>query len=75
MIFKAERLQIDNNIWLLSYKRKQGRNFLLQWMCEKSDNEADIDVIPYKWLMIGQYTFYNWTITMYTGLSLVICVV
>ena len=25
--------------------------------------------------MIGQYIFYNWSITMYTGLSLVICFV
>ena len=32
------------------------------------------DVIQYKWPMIGQYnyTFYHWSIIMYTGLSLVI---
>ena len=28
-----------------------------------------------QWLMIGQYTFYQLLITMYTGLSLVICIV
>ena len=25
--------------------------------------------------MIGKYTIYHWLITMYTGLSLVICIV
>ena len=33
------------------------------------------DVIQYKWPMIGQYSFYHWSITMHTGLSFVICFV
>ena len=32
------------------------------------------DVIQYKWPMLGQYTFYHWSITMYASLSLIICI-
>ena len=31
------------------------------------------DVIQYKWPMTGQYKIYHWSITMYTGLLLVFC--
>ena len=33
------------------------------------------DVLQYKWPMIGQYTFYHWSIKIYTVLSLVILLI